>query len=922
MFGMGGDEEADDFQGGHDQSPHDDAPQDPPYGDVPASTFFADAFGPQSPPAQLDDVDDAAPIPTFDPFSGDNMNGTTYAGSNNALNGVDSQASTLGQPQNDAADVSIFQDQGFNADNFYIQEDWLNPEATGDEKLFEKLFQQTEAPLEAQGTDEASQFDFAVSGLALDANYNAEATSAFMGEQPAEAAQQNINNQQNEYSAGAPNFTASPNFNVEEHFTAGIASSSVMAQPADPFQQYDRPTTLTSYPMPPAQPQTRSYYNFGAALPLFPPTPNANTTIGSWSFEQQYPTQSTGTPTASTIHYTGTPFPQAPFSDFHPQPAFEASQLPSSNRAPTDLLIQAEPQYPSPKPSAAKNKTVDNITSSPPSIGEAFPESNPVPESELDSGKSSEGDSEGSTLPRAATSTPATTGGAETATMSDSDESARDATKTIADDQPTQQEGQPTVPDKDSDEDSGDADSEASADNQSIQQQAQPAVSKNVSNGTSGNTNSEANADDQPTRQEEQPTMPNNASNGKSGGANSGVNTNNQSGQRAQRRTTQKTTTHLGKQDVPMQHLDASKLLINNNNQARSKAITLRALNVPNDDRNEVLANPQKWVPFITDALNAGFLEKPKNHENLSKERLTEWTRWQKEHKIKTWGIINKHNTEDQAQFVQACAYLFYTMVCEIHDPALGLQEVSKTIHGSPALNLKCSERIVKATEALRKLAIIRYDFVKQERLHALAASPEGFVVRKVQNMWLNYDRKVAKQTYRKQQANGDGAAVGKSRGKKRSATEMMDDENDEVAVQDAVEEDSEKGDEAAVEATVEGDFEEVEEDATAAMVPKEESDEDAVQGAVEGGFEEDSENQENAAEPKPKGTKRKATEAEQDNDDDNDAPDHKKLKTTSTDESSDEVMEDFDEGADGDDEKSSSKGESEASKRTESPDL
>ena len=42
----------------------------------------------------------------------------------------------------------------------------------------------------------------------------------------------------------------------------------------------------------------------------------------------------------------------------------------------------------------------------------------------------------------------------------------------------------------------------------------------------------------------------------------------------------------------------------------------------------------------------------------------------------------------------------------------------------------------------LKKFPIVRYDFIRLDRLDGLAANPLGFVNRKIENMWVNYKKK------------------------------------------------------------------------------------------------------------------------------------------------------------------------------------
>ena len=83
----------------------------------------------------------------------------------------------------------------------------------------------------------------------------------------------------------------------------------------------------------------------------------------------------------------------------------------------------------------------------------------------------------------------------------------------------------------------------------------------------------------------------------------------------------------------------------------------------------------------------------------------------------------------------------------------------------------------------LAKFPIVRYDFLRQDRLDGLAANPLGFVNRKVENMWVNYRKKhntgpvkeEPAKPVKSEPAPSDGTVATKSnlRGKKRTAAQM-----------------------------------------------------------------------------------------------------------------------------------------------------
>jgi hypothetical protein len=223
-------------------------------------------------------------------------------------------------------------------------------------------------------------------------------------------------------------------------------------------------------------------------------------------------------------------------------------------------------------------------------------------------------------------------------------------------------------------------------------------------------------------------------------------------------------------------------LLVNDLADAKSMANTRITLDIMgNDDRDIVAAHPEYWVPLIANAFDSDFLVEPDDGTRLTPEGQAEWTRWQREHDNKVWSILNAR-PDNAPRFVQSCAYIFYELVLDAHEEGKGLPHVGKTIaNPGPNIYLKCSERINNAIYVLAKYPIVRYDFLRQDRLDGLAANPFGFVNRKIENMWVNYKKKhntgpVKVEPVKTEPTVADGAAIpkGNVRGKKRPASEML----------------------------------------------------------------------------------------------------------------------------------------------------
>jgi len=252
--------------------------------------------------------------------------------------------------------------------------------------------------------------------------------------------------------------------------------------------------------------------------------------------------------------------------------------------------------------------------------------------------------------------------------------------------------------------------------------------------------------------------------------------------QPAPKKKSKKPTTSKAKQTAVKEPIDYSKLLVLTLDEAKKLAIKRIQLEVVDDDREDVAAHPEIWVPKIAKALDADFREHAESHERLTDAGRAEFTRWQVEHENKTWGILSEKK-ENMSKFAQSCAMIFYKKVLEAHE--LGLEDVGKTVaNGSAEITIKCSERINAAITAIEEYAIVKYDFLRLDRLEGLLASPSGFVKRKVDNMQINYKKKKDSEKVKKE-IDGKvwrAAPKAKSQGKKRKqpSPPTSDDESEE----------------------------------------------------------------------------------------------------------------------------------------------
>jgi hypothetical protein len=251
--------------------------------------------------------------------------------------------------------------------------------------------------------------------------------------------------------------------------------------------------------------------------------------------------------------------------------------------------------------------------------------------------------------------------------------------------------------------------------------------------------------------------------------------------QPAPKKKSKKPTTSKAKQTAVKQPIDNSELLVSRVDDAKAIAIERIQLQVVNDDRDDVAAHPKVWVLKIAKALDIDFRTQAEEHDRLTEEGRAEFMRWQVEHENRAWAILS--NKEDVASFVQSCAWLLYDKALELHQ--LGLEDVGKTIaNGGADLTSKCSERIDAAITAIEEYSIVKYDFLRQDRLEALLANPSGFTARKRENCWVNYKKKktVGPVKTENEEKVSQAAPKAKSQGKKRKqpSPPSSDDESEE----------------------------------------------------------------------------------------------------------------------------------------------
>jgi hypothetical protein len=254
-----------------------------------------------------------------------------------------------------------------------------------------------------------------------------------------------------------------------------------------------------------------------------------------------------------------------------------------------------------------------------------------------------------------------------------------------------------------------------------------------------------------------------------------------QTGQERKRPTTSKAKKPVTKMPLYNSQLPALSL------EDAKKAVTIKLfeLKVVNDDWKDVAAREDHFVSEIVKALEVGYRLQAEEHDRLTAEGRTEFTRWQKEHENKVWAYLDDEEVKNPPEYAKACATILFHKFVEAHRSKFVADPGKAISNGSVDVTTKCSERMEAATTAIREYPIVKYDFLRRERLDALLASPRGFVARKSENMFNNYKKKDTSGPVWLEVNETDSAAAPKAksqrkRKRKESSPPPSDDEDEE----------------------------------------------------------------------------------------------------------------------------------------------
>ncbi|KAK4574797.1 hypothetical protein LTR86_001639 [Recurvomyces mirabilis] len=167
-----------------------------------------------------------------------------------------------------------------------------------------------------------------------------------------------------------------------------------------------------------------------------------------------------------------------------------------------------------------------------------------------------------------------------------------------------------------------------------------------------------------------------------------------------------------------------------------------------NDNRMQ-----KNLVKNFVAALRGDYLKTPVGGEQFTQgERIAEWKRYQTIHNDVVQAALAKSSGAEQAQ---RCAWLFVDALLEAHQVG-----IRKTKNSGTDTSLIFSVRANLCIQVLTEIPMLRENCLKGVDIHAVVSSPEGAKKLKIQNLWVNYGKKMGK-------AMGGGRGGGNGGGKR-----------------------------------------------------------------------------------------------------------------------------------------------------------
>ena len=176
--------------------------------------------------------------------------------------------------------------------------------------------------------------------------------------------------------------------------------------------------------------------------------------------------------------------------------------------------------------------------------------------------------------------------------------------------------------------------------------------------------------------------------------------------------------------------------------EARPHAHRRAKLSIAGDDMDDVAADQGKWIRKIMRAIVfSGYKAPPaakKSGRVLLPDEAAAWHRWQQDHAEEVESILAMEKF-DSLQEVESHAWLILEEMLAVHERGYRLTTLRADRKS------KCSVRLENCIAVLKEYAIVRFDVFNGFNVEEFAASPHAFASRKVQNLWVNYNKAVNK---------------------------------------------------------------------------------------------------------------------------------------------------------------------------------
>lgn len=177
-------------------------------------------------------------------------------------------------------------------------------------------------------------------------------------------------------------------------------------------------------------------------------------------------------------------------------------------------------------------------------------------------------------------------------------------------------------------------------------------------------------------------------------------------------------------------------LSFSNSDEARAHLHRRVELTVPGDDVDHVRNNQEYYVREIIRAIERTAYTGPpaqmKKGRSLANDEKEAWKNWQEAAAEKAAQSLEFADNDE----LEARAWLIVGEMLRVHD--CGYRLSTKAANDQ----LKCTQRLDQAIAVTKDYAIIRSDILSHLKIEEFCANPEGFIQSKIDNLWVNFNKK------------------------------------------------------------------------------------------------------------------------------------------------------------------------------------